>query len=449
MSRGPAVRTVGSAAALLLTAVAACAQQPQPPSPEPFPLWMPDGYASSLAAGDHPELLGTFEGDSGWLEVFDREGQIYFRSDGAALGVLHPRRGAAGTFLMVNGIPGSPGLEIELQVRGPDGILVDGVPLRRRLEPRPAAAPAAQRELIGHYRGVGDYESAAFLIHERRGDLYLQAGALRLDRLEPADGGWRLGADSWYPGADLVVRRDVAGGIAALRLGEIELTRDPVGAEHGETFRIEPTAPIAQLRAAALAASPPEEQGPLRAPDLLDLASVHAGIRFDVRYASTNNFMGAAFYDEPRAFMQRPAAEALGRVLEALQEEGFGLLVHDAYRPWYVTKMFWDATPESQRRFVADPANGSRHNRGRAVDLTLYDLASGEVIEMTGGYDEFSERSYPFYAGGTSRQRWHRDLLRRYMEAEGFAVYEYEWWHFDYQDWRHYPILDLTFDRID
>jgi serine beta-lactamase-like protein LACTB len=127
---------------------------------------------------------------------------------------------------------------------------------------------------------------------------------------------------------------------------------------------------------------------------------------------------------------------------------GYGLLIHDAYRPWYVTKMFWDATPDSLRDFVADPRFGSRHNRGAAVDLTLFDLKTGAVIEMPGGYDEFSTRSYPEYPGGTSRQRWHRDLLRRVMEAEGFRVYNVEWWHFDYQDWRRYPVMNKRFEDL-
>jgi len=146
--------------------------------------------------------------------------------------------------------------------------------------------------------------------------------------------------------------------------------------------------------------------------------------------------------------LQKPAAEALVRVHRALKKRGYGLLIHDGYRPWSVTKMFFDATPEDLRIFVADPAQGSRHNRGCAVDLTLYDLKSGKPIEMTGGYDEMSDRSYPDYLGGTSLQRWHRDLLRRAMQAEGFTVYEAEWWHFDYKDWQKYPIGNQTFEEI-
>jgi D-alanyl-D-alanine dipeptidase len=115
----------------------------------------------------------------------------------------------------------------------------------------------------------------------------------------------------------------------------------------------------------------------------------------------------------------------------------------------YVTKMFREGTPAAQRVFVADPSRGSRHDRGAAVDLTLFDLRTGRPVEMTGGYDEFSDRSYPYYPGGTSLQRRHRDLLRRVMEAEGYTVYEAEWWHFDHGDRRQYPIGTATFEEIE
>ena len=143
--------------------------------------------------------------------------------------------------------------------------------------------------------------------------------------------------------------------------------------------------------------------------------------------------MGTAFYQVADAFLQRPAAEALVRAHAALAEHGYGVIVHDGYRPWRVTKMFFDATPEHQRIFVADPSAGSRHNRGAAVDIGLYDRATGEVQVFVSGYDEFSERAFPRYVGGTSEQRWLRELLRQVMEGEGFDVYEHEWWHFDYR----------------
>ena len=146
--------------------------------------------------------------------------------------------------------------------------------------------------------------------------------------------------------------------------------------------------------------------------------------------------------------MQRPAAQAVARAHQKLKSLGFGLLIHDAYRPWYVTKMFWDATPDSLKDFVADPASGSRHNRGAAVDLTLYDLKTGETVQMTGGYDEFSERAFPTYPGGTAQQRWRRELLRKVMAEEGFRVYDVEWWHFDFNGWRSYPVSNVTFEQL-
>jgi D-alanyl-D-alanine dipeptidase len=113
-----------------------------------------------------------------------------------------------------------------------------------------------------------------------------------------------------------------------------------------------------------------------------------------------------------------------------------------------VTKIFWDATPEDKHGFVANPARGSRHNRGCAVDLTLFDLETGNAVEMPSVYDEMSERARPTYTGGTPEQRRLRDHLRAAMEAEGFAVEETEWWHFDYKDWKLYPIGNDTFDKI-
>lgn len=214
------------------------------------------------------------------------------------------------------------------------------------------------------------------------------------------------------------------------------------------TFRIVPVKPVEQLRSLALAAKPPVQPDSLLKPDLVELKSLDSSIKYDIRYATTNNFAGTVFYSSAHAFMQRPAAEAVARASKTLHDYGYGLLIHDAYRPWYVTKMFWDATPDSLHDFVADPAGGSRHNRGAAVDLTLYDLKSGKPIEMTSGYDEFSERAFPNYPGGTTRQRWHRDLLRRVMESEGFRVYDFEWWHFDYNSWRRYPITNLTFEQL-
>jgi len=197
------------------------------------------------------------------------------------------------------------------------------------------------------------------------------------------------------------------------------------------------------------ATRPPHETGHFKEPDLVELVKLDTTIKLDIRYATSNNLAGRPVYTEARAFLQRLAAEALVRVNHELKSLGYGLLIFDGYRPWSVTKIFWDITSKENRKFVADPKKGSRHNRGCAVDLSLYDLSTGKEIEMPGVYDEMSERSYPNYTGGKDVQRKMRDLLRSKMEAESFMVSEYEWWHFDYKDWRSYRISNIPFSEIE
>ena len=193
---------------------------------------------------------------------------------------------------------------------------------------------------------------------------------------------------------------------------------------------------------------PPVERGTFRAADLVEVAALDPTIKLDVRYASAANFMGRPLYSQARVFLQRPAAEAVARAHRRLAAQGLGLLLFDGYRPWRVTRLMWDETPPAKRAFVADPAQGSKHNRGCAVDLSMFDRRSGAEVEMPSAYDEFSERAAPGYAGGTAGQRQRRDLLRRTMEAEGFTVEPNEWWHFNCRDWRAYPILDVPFEEL-
>jgi D-alanyl-D-alanine dipeptidase len=192
----------------------------------------------------------------------------------------------------------------------------------------------------------------------------------------------------------------------------------------------------------------PRESGTFLPSDLVEIVRLDSSIRLDIRYATTNNFTNRIIYPKAEAYLQRPAAEALAHAHQALKQKGYGLLVFDGYRPWQVTKLFWKITPKKDRDFVADPRKGSRHNRGCAVDLSLYDLRTGMEVSMPGAYDEASERSYADYSGGTAEQRKARDLLRTTMEANGFTVLQNEWWHFDYRDWRGYRLLNISFDEL-
>ena len=194
-----------------------------------------------------------------------------------------------------------------------------------------------------------------------------------------------------------------------------------------------------------LAQNAPPQEANKREAHLVELITLDNTIKLDIRYATDNNFVGRAVYPEARAFLQKPAAKGVVEVHRKLRKRGLGIVIFDGYRPWSITKLFWDVVPEDKRKFVADPAKGSQHNRGCAVDLSIFDLKTGELIDMPSAYDEFTERASPNYSGGTAEQRANRDLLRKLMEDEGFTVNPNEWWHFDYKNWQDYAIYDISF----
>jgi CubicO group peptidase (beta-lactamase class C family)/D-alanyl-D-alanine dipeptidase len=311
------------------------------------------------------------------------------------------------------------------------------------LEPTPI--PDRWKGLIGEY----GWDHDTLYIFEKGRHLTALIEWVEYDPLtETSENVFAFPKHGLYDGEKAIFTRAANGAATQVRVSGVIFKRRLIAGVSGGIFRIKPAKDIKELRRAALADHPPAETGNFRETDLVELTSLDPKIKLDIRYATTNNFLSTPMYSEARAFLQRPAAEALLRASRKLNGFGYGLLIHDAYRPWYVTKMFWDATPDDKKIFVADPKEGSRHNRGCAVDLSLYDLATGKPIEIVGVYDEMSERSYAGYPGGTSLQRWHRELLRHAMEEEGFQVYSFEWWHFDYKDWRQYPILNLSFEQI-
>jgi D-alanyl-D-alanine dipeptidase len=302
------------------------------------------------------------------------------------------------------------------------------------------AAPAAFAQSRAELAAIGQYggKAAPFTVFEQDGALHIDGEGFKAARLSPLPGGRYAIAG----GGELVLEPGV------VRLNGKVLAFHDFGAEVEAAIRKAVRADPVLLRQRALAAAPPVETAEKLPSDLVEVTSLEPGIKRDIRYAGANNFMGIPLYETPAAYLQRPAAEALVRIHRALAVHGYGLLVHDAYRPWSVTWMFWEATPAEARIFVADPAEGSRHNRGCAVDLTLYDLKTGQPVEMPSRYDEFSTRAYADFVGGTTKQRALRSVLRQAMEADGFMVLPDEWWHFDYRDFARYPIGTKTFTEL-
>ena len=181
-------------------------------------------------------------------------------------------------------------------------------------------------------------------------------------------------------------------------------------------------------------------------PDLVDLARFDPRLRLDIRYATPANFMGRTLYPIARAVAQRPVADALSKVQTRAEAAGYGLLIFDAYRPWRITRMMWEETPPDRREFVADPHTGSRHNRGCSIDLTLH--RGGAEVVMPSPYDDFTPAAYRSNIAAPAKALELSRMLEAWMVAEGFVPLANEWWHYDWADWRRYPIMDVPLEAV-
>jgi D-alanyl-D-alanine dipeptidase len=177
--------------------------------------------------------------------------------------------------------------------------------------------------------------------------------------------------------------------------------------------------------------------------ELVDIRDVAPGIRLDIRYATENNFTRVKVYGEARCLLRPEAANRLAEVQRDLARSGLGLKVYDCYRPLSVQKKFWALVPDE--RYVADPAKGSRHNRGMAVDLTLVDR-QGKELPMPTGYDDFTPRAHRDSTDAPREALRNREVLERAMARRGFAPLPTEWWHFDAPGWERHPVLDIPLD---
>ncbi len=400
---------------------------PQPPISQPLEAELARRLAGRYENGK--EVIELQE-HHGTLSMLDHStgGQVRLRADGNGL-IVDDRTGFG----------------IKISVQG-DDLVIDRRTFKRVAIGKPLPVSASLKGLVGEY----GWDHNVLYIFEKDGKLWALIEWYEFDPLEQvSENTFRFPDRGLYHGEKLVFKRDRLGRATEVEAASVVFTRRAVGPEEGaKQLKISPVRPVRDLLKEALRATPPQESGEFLPSDLVELTKLDATIKLDVRYATTDNFLNSVFYSQARAFLQRPAAQALVRAHRNLKKQGYGLLIHDGYRPWYVTKVFWEATPDDKKIFVANPAQGSRHNRGCAVDLSLYNLQTGKPVDMVSTYDETTDRAYPNYPGGTSLQRWHRELLRRAMESEGFTVYEAEWWHFDFREWRRYRIGTATFESL-
>ncbi len=178
---------------------------------------------------------------------------------------------------------------------------------------------------------------------------------------------------------------------------------------------------------------------------LVDLKN-YENLFFDIRYATENNFTEQIIYNSPDAFARRLVAEALNKANTRFNQLGFAIKVYDAYRPYDTTVKFYEIFKDTT--YVASPYTGSRHNRGCAVDITLVELNTGVELQMQTEYDDFTEKAHPDYQDLSEDALKNRKVLIETMQQFGFTVYPSEWWHFDFNDWKKYPLMNLTFEQL-
>lgn len=179
---------------------------------------------------------------------------------------------------------------------------------------------------------------------------------------------------------------------------------------------------------------------------MIDLSQYIPDLVCDIRYATNDNFTGEIIYPVAAAYARKPVTEALKAVQVELAEIGLGLKIFDAYRPYAATLRFYEMYPDTL--FVAAPWHGSRHNRGAAVDLTLIKLATGTELEMPTEYDNFTRRASPSCEDASHEAIKNRTFLIDIMQKNGFTVYFSEWWHYDFNGWEQFPLMDLSFEEL-
>lgn len=178
---------------------------------------------------------------------------------------------------------------------------------------------------------------------------------------------------------------------------------------------------------------------------LVEVRKLDPTIRVELVYATPNNFLGRAVYSDSRCFLRRSVAERLVRAQKRLLAQGYTLKIWDGYRPLSVQKEMWKILPDAN--FVADPSKGSRHNRGAAVDLTMVD-AMGKEVEMPTPFDDFTIKAASHYSNVSELAKKHRQILQEAMQAEGFLIYDVEWWHFNDPQAEKFEILDIDSKKL-
>lgn len=180
---------------------------------------------------------------------------------------------------------------------------------------------------------------------------------------------------------------------------------------------------------------------------LIDLEKIAPNCILDVRYATTNNFLGEILYTKPKIFLREKVAEKIAKVQLDLEQQGCSLKIFDGYRPLSVQKLFWEFLPDD--RYIADPSVGSKHNRGAAVDVTIVNSKNGQELVMPTPFDDFTTKAHSNCMDLPDEAIENRHFLRYVMSKQGFMQLPTEWWHFDDEHYMNYPVEDVSFEELE
>ena len=315
----------------------------------------------------------------------------------------------------------------------------------------PKDCPKDLKYILGMYYGNGEM----FLLRENNGEVelvyrfgqkdYTFAGSNVYPLYKEHFDSYTINESGPLNHLDAAVRieRSREGYGVSCSVGGNRYSRRFFAGENGRPFRFAPVSDWQALKTAADAAVMPAQLGAGQQAQLVDLAQAVPGLKFDLRYAQADNCFGQALTDDQCAFLDADAAQVLAQAQQYLKPYGYGILVWEAYRPWSVSKLAYDALPADKKSMLPAPEVGFSHNTGRSIDVSLYLLANGENAGMISGFDEPSVRQYASFAGGTTLERYRRDLLRSAMQMAGFTASETEWWHFDYGDIKGFAHLNV------
>ena len=318
------------------------------------------------------------------------------------------------------------------------------------------SVPKDVNYLLGMYYG----NASVFLLREDKGNLQIvyhsnpddrdfsQANIFPLKKVRFDS--YTLNEEGPLFGGEVAVHfeRDSDGNGIVCKIGGKRFARSFFPGEGNRVYQLEANADYQSLKAEAPKAAIPSKLRQGQAGRLVRMRSVVPNVRFDLRYAGTNNIFGVPLYDASEAYAEAETSAALKKAADKLAIHGYGLLVWEGYRPWYVSRLAYELLPKDKKGMMPSPDKGEDRNTGRTVDVSLYDLASGEAVQMISDFDEVSLRQFPGFAGGTEQQRNLRDMLTAVMKDCGFNQGKEEWWHFtlgNTDGWQH---LNIPYGQI-